>query len=206
MLNKPGRAVLALATAALVAGCGAENTSGGPKPTSKPTSGNLHGAPSVQNPLDTVVFRKAPCSVLTSDQLQELNMAGVQGKVELDGSLGPTCEWSDRFKGPSDNTISVVFGTNGDGLKYSYSRRGKGVFEYFRELKPIMGYPAVAAGSTAGGTPEEEGNCEVEVGVTNDLSVLTQVTTGDDSPYQGDPCGRARAVATEVVQTLKAGA
>ncbi|WP_257233753.1 DUF3558 domain-containing protein [Halopolyspora algeriensis] len=207
MLSRTGRAAVALSAAALLAGCGAQETSGEPQSTSRPSQ-DLHGAPKVQNSLDTTAFHREPCSVLKPEQISALEMTQWKPEADLDSTGGPSCDWG-YMGGPPDYTVSrtaVTFMVNGHGLKGTYSKRGKGVFEYFRELKPIEGYPAVAAGSTAGGTPEEEAACEVEVGVTDALSVLTQVNLGNGSPYQGDPCGRARAVATEVVQTLKAGA
>ncbi len=195
----------ALAASALLAGCSSGATE---SPEQSPPSGvNMHGAPKVQKPLDTKAFQQQPCSVLKPEQISALSMQQWESEVDMDSTGGPKCGWQ-YMGGPPDYTVSsvgVTFMVESDGLKSSYFRKGKGVFEYFRQLKPIGGYPAIAAGSSVS-TPEQEGTCEVEVGVTDSLTFLTQVQLGNGSPFAGDPCGRARDVATEVVKTLKAGA
>ncbi|SDR16838.1 Protein of unknown function [Actinopolyspora saharensis] len=194
----------ALSAVALLAGCGsgAGTTDTSEQPAT--SSVDMHGAPEVQNPLDTKAFQQKPCATLKPAQLRGLKMGDTKGESD-DSTGGPSCTWTDRFAGPSDSTVQVTYMVNGAGLKHVYQQ--KDVFEYFRELSQIEGYPAVAGSSLAPQTPtpEEAGSCDVNVGVKNDLVVLTQITLGDDSPYQGDPCGRARDVATEVVKTLKAG-
>lgn len=206
MRNKLALTAAALSTVALLAGCSSgSGATESPEPSS--SSVNMHGAPKVRSPLDTKAFQQKPCSVLKPEQIGALNMQQWESEVDMGSTGGPKCAWR-YMGGPPDYTVSstaVTFMVESDGLKSSYFRKGKGVFEYFRELKPIVGYPAIAAGSSTS-TPEKEGQCEVEVGVTDSLTFLTQVKFGNGSSYAGDPCGRARDVATEVVKTLKAGA
>lgn len=207
MRHKLALTSAALSAVVLLAGCGsgAGTTDTSEQPSS--SSVNMHGAPKVQEPLDTEAFQQKPCSVLEKGQIETLDMQQWEPEVDKEATGGPSCSWQ-YMGGPPDYTVSstgVTFMVNGDGLKNTYFRRGQGVFEYFRELEPIAGKPAVAAGSSAS-TPEQEGTCEVEVGVTDSLTFLTQVQLGEGSPYADDPCGRARDVATEVVKTLKAGA
>lgn len=205
MRHKLALTSAALSTVALLAGCGSGSDTTDTSKQPATSSVNMHGAPKVQEPLDTEAFQQKPCSTLKPAQLRGIKMGSTKGESD-DSTGGPSCEWTDRFTGPSDSTIQVTYMVNGAGLKYVYQQ--KDVFEYFRELPPIQGYPAVAGSSLAPQTPtpEKAGSCDVHVGVTNDLVVLTQITLGDESPYQDDPCGRARDVATEVVKTLKAGA
>ncbi|SDR16888.1 Protein of unknown function [Actinopolyspora saharensis] len=208
MRHKLALTSAALSAVALLAGCGsgAGTTDTSEQPAT--SSVNMHGAPEVQNPLDTEAFQQKPCSVLESDQINALDMQQWEVEQEMDAVGGPKCGWT-YMGGPPDYTVSntgVTFMAKGTGLKGVYQR--KDAFEYFRELKPVEGFPAVAGASLAPqtSTPEEAGECDIHVGVTDDLAVTTQVSLGEGSPYAGDPCGRARDVATEVVKTLKAGA
>ncbi|CAM00169.1 uncharacterized protein DUF3558 [Saccharopolyspora erythraea NRRL 2338] len=198
MIKKSALVLAPLLTSVLITGCGAP-AAVSPPPAPPP---DLHGAPSVDKPLETGSLHQDPCRVLSPEQLVALGIAGAP-QADSDVS-GPSCEWDD-IGGPPHYTVDslrVTFVVGGDGLKLSYARRD--AYSYFRELPRVEGYPAIAAGSTPGGTPEEEGTCELAVGVTDDLVVLTQVHLGNGSPSTGEPCGRAGQVATEVMKTIKA--
>lgn len=205
MLTTTGRVSAGVLATALLAGCGFADSSDARTSTSAPPA-DMHGAPRVPDPLATAEFQRNPCRTLTPGQVGELGVGDTRGEPDLAATGGPTCEWSDRFTGPSDSTTAVTYAVDSAGLKYLYSQRK--VYEYFRPLASVGGYPALAAASLAPDTPSPEraGTCSVHVGVTNELFVTTQITTGEKSPHRTDPCGRAREVATEVVRTLKGSA
>lgn len=183
----------------VVAGCGSAAWRGGTQPTTEPPEG-LQGAPKVQHPLNTTVFQKDPCTALTAGQLGALNIP-VRG-LRFPTSAGPGCGWDDRG-GSTDSTTNVTFITQGGGVKTVYE--GIEEYSYFRKLPPVDGYPAVAAGRIGPALPEQAGECQLYVGTADDQSIVTEIQVGARSPYQGQPCQRAQQVATEIMNTLKAG-
>lgn len=193
VFNRRGLAsTIPLATAALIAaGCGAQGTTEAPQQ-------DLHGAPSIDQPLDTSAFEKDPCKTLEPAQLQRLGIT-VPGETELDKTAGPGCTWEDIS---ANSLTEVTFATNGAGLQRDYAKRNE--YPNFKELPPVAGYPAVAGASNDPIPPEESGTCDVHVGVSNDLTFLVQ-SGSFDGPDKADPCGKAQQVAGEVVQTLQAG-
>ncbi|MFC0432264.1 DUF3558 domain-containing protein [Kutzneria buriramensis] len=158
------------------------------------------GVPNVAHPLDTAAFQKAPCSVLTAAQLQQLTITAA-GKPDLTDPLGPVCHW-DNQTGPSKMDLAVYIVTAGQGLAGIYSQ--KDTYQVFQPLPDIEGYPAV----TAQNDDPKQGNCVVSVGVSNALfvNVLVNLKTGvDAAPDMTNPCPRNRTVAEAVVATIKAG-
>ncbi len=195
------RAAIAMVAGAvlMVTGCSAPSSVGG---TPAPTSDTLPpGTPNVAHPLDTTAFQKAPCSVLTAAQLQQLNVAAA-GQPKVDDPLGPACDWHDQ-NGPSKIDLGVGFVTAGQGLAGPYSQKSN--YEVFEPQQDIGGYPALIA-MTDDARPQ--GDCQILIGVTNKLALSIEglLKTGvDKSPDMSNPCPRVRAVAEAVIATIKAG-
>lgn len=198
-----------LAVGALLAGC--SNFSGGnPVPTGDQTSvgspsdapsggGDLpsHGAPKVQNPLDTTAFHQQPCQVLTDDQLRQLNLEapGETGK----GVGAPDCTWRNRSTGAS---LGMQFElANSQGLSTLYERREQN--DLWIELPSIEGYPALAASTRD--TRNQLGDCTVLVGVTDSLEFSVSGTLSNAKRGKADPCEATQLAANLVLQTLKKG-
>jgi hypothetical protein len=185
----------------MVAGCSTPTSVGGTAgPTSTSSTGALPpGTPNVANPLDTTAFQKAPCSVLTATQLQQLTIT-TTGQPETT-PLGPVCHWHNQ-DGPSKMDLGVFIVTAGQGLAGIYSQ--KDTYGMFQPLPDIEGYPAV----TAQNDDPKQGNCVISVGVSNTLfvNVLVGLKTGvDKAPDMANPCPRNRTVAEAVMTTIKAG-
>lgn len=194
-------ALSSLASAALLAGCSSQTGgTGGPTGQSDPTSSasnnqDLHGAPKVQNPLDTSKFQAAPCSVLTAAQLRTL---GITQPGRATNAGGPTCDWQDTTSSKQLGvTVTAQTGNKG-GLALLYQRHSKGELGVFEPISEINGYPAVIFSN---GSKKSSTNCEIAVGVTDQLEYTIGAGVVDDS----DPCAQDRQVAQIVVGNLKGG-
>ena len=106
------------------------------------------------------------------------------------------------MSGPSSSMITVTYMTQGGGLKQDYAKRHE--YPNFKELPPVNGYPAVAGATDDPTRPEESGSCDLDVGVSDDLTYLVQFSDLN-GPDKADPCGKAQQVAGEVVKTLQSG-
>ncbi|MFI9380263.1 DUF3558 domain-containing protein [Kutzneria sp. NPDC052558] len=183
-----------------VAGCSPTPVGGTGTPTNTNTSSTSSlpaGTPNVAHPLDSARFQKAPCSVLTSAQLGQLNITTTGGKV-IDDPLGPHCGWADT--GPSHLGLSIIFLTSGSGLASIYSQ--KDTYKAFVPLSDIAGYPAVIAMTD---DTRSQGTCEVSVGLTNQLAIDVMGAMNSGGPDGSNPCPRVQAIATAMVTTIKGG-
>jgi hypothetical protein len=165
-----------------------------------PSSGQLpsDGAPKVKSPLDTRRFQQNPCQVLTPTQLQRLNLPA-QGQPGQ-APLGPKCDWTNR---ETRGNVQVHWtDKNPRGLSGDYAARKAGKFAYFVELPEIEGFPAVAAHVA---DTRDLGDCNVSVGVTDQLTFLTFVQLSQARVGTRDPCDAAREVAGMALRTMKAG-
>ena len=212
MDNRILRATLGgFAVTVLLAGC-SDSSGGNPVPTGGQTSARSssgapsssggdglpsHGAPKVQNPLDTTAFHQQPCRVLTADQLPPL---GFDAPGEQNGGVGaPLCRWRNGSTGAS---LGMQFElANSGGLSTLYERRGER--DLFLELPPIEGYPAVVA--NARDSRNTEGLCTVVVGVTDSLEFSAQGVVSRAKRGQIDPCEPTQLAAKLMLQTLKKG-
>ncbi|WP_233594671.1 DUF3558 domain-containing protein [Amycolatopsis sp. WAC 04169] len=193
--------VSVLAVAALLAvGCSTK-TSGTAEPsTPLPDATDLPraGAPKVTAPLKTEQLTNDPCGAATDADIEGIAGKLKGSKVEQIGG-GPTCSWV-----LADLAGSINGGLNvsqPDGLSHLYAlkRQGSGVTT-FKPLPDIAGYPAVVFAN--GG--EGAGNCNLAVGVRDDMMYTVVTALFDNSPGYNDPCGSSVRVAELAIQHLKA--
>jgi hypothetical protein len=196
-----------------VAGC--TTTSVG-EPTAAPTSGSSTadsppsstgneddlpsaGAPKVEDPLEISRFEQDPCSTLTTDQIQNLNLPASGEEEEIPYGVG--CTWRNSSTRGSAS-IGIINGT-GTGLSGAYAANEEGKYSYFNPLPDIEGYPAVATDTH---DRRSSGICIVLVGVTDQVAVQFSVRLSDANVGQKEPCEVAAEVAGMALQTMKDGA
>lgn len=179
----------------------ADETASGstPSPTTSPAAEELPyaGAPAVEDPLDTEQFQQDPCRTLTSAHQNTLN---VQQGEPHDGGLGKACE----FRGRTDHRalIDVAFADKYPfGLSAVYKANDDGKWEFFTELPPIEGYPAVAYD---GVDQRDTGGCVVDVGTSDKIAFEVSLQLSAKNVGEKDPCATAAMVAGMVVATMKA--
>ncbi|MFC3453161.1 DUF3558 domain-containing protein [Amycolatopsis speibonae] len=189
-----------IATAAMLAGCGTEN---GGTPTPAPSSPNATelpraGAPKVATPLDTAKFASDPCSAATNAEIE-----GVAGKLKRteaeDIAGGRGCAWIfNDLAGSVSGGLNV---SQPDGLSHLYAlnKQGSGVTT-FKPLPDIGGYPAVVFAN--GG--EGAGNCNLAVGVRDNMMYTLVTKLFENNPAYNDPCGLNVKIAEFAIQHLKA--
>lgn len=191
----------------VVAGCSGEEP-GTPSPTTSTVGPNAgtsdgnsnslprHGAPKVENPLDTTYFRQQdPCAAITDAEMTEFFGDGVTTKPRPAGAAGPACAW--HAKGFGRAGIDVIFTTvDQSGLSGLYGNRNE--MEFFEELSPANGYPAVAYGSA-----DRESDCTVRVGTSDTESVDVSIALSEDKVGKVDPCEAAHEVSSAVIGNIK---
>lgn len=208
---------LGLAAAAsllLAGGCSSSTTgsgvpttggqgSGSSSPASTGTSGGsggLHGAPDVAHPLDTTKYQAAPCTVLTSAQLQQLGL-GAGAPPTAGKEIGPSCDWKtlpNRYVGlqfalhPVDQQGNPV----APGLKGLYGSESS----LLKRMPDVDGYPMVGPK-----TPLGDGSCDQFVGVSNDLALHVTATLYSGDPSYNDPCGYGQTLAKAALDTMTSG-
>jgi hypothetical protein len=173
--------------------------------SSSPTSGGendlpSHGAPKVEQPLDTTRYQQDPCSILTASQSQQDLNLPPGGKPE-DIALGKGCEWFNPDT-RGQVTIGLLTG-NTRGLSSLYDANQRGKYPYFIELPSVEGYPAVAS-DVADRRPT--GACIVVVGVTDQLVLDVALQLSLANVGKVKPCDKAAEVAGMAMQTMKEGA
>ncbi|WP_162829925.1 DUF3558 domain-containing protein [Amycolatopsis palatopharyngis] len=195
--------------AAVAAGCSGEEP-GTPNPVTpdagpgtSTSDGNgdslpRHGAPKVENPLDTSYFRQQdPCAAITDAEMTEFFGDGVTTKPRPDGAAGPACTWN--AAGIGQASIGVIFPTvDQSGLSGIYSNRDEAAF--FIELPPITGYPAVAYDL---GDQRPEGRCNLDVGTSDTQTVNVSIALSEDKIGKIDPCEAVHEVASTVIANIK---
>jgi hypothetical protein len=178
-------------------------------PTSNSTTGSsgsteddlpFAGAPQVNDPLDTTRFNQDPCQALTSDQTRSLNLPSTGEPIDH-VALGAGCEWKNS---DTRGYAQIVFADGQQhGLSSEYQANDDGKWEYFEELPEIEGYPAI---SRAGTDSRDVGNCNVIVGVADDMVFESIAQLSRANVGQKDPCEMAAHVAGLALQTMKEGA
>jgi Protein of unknown function (DUF3558) len=193
----------------LLAGCahdqGGAATTGGPtgstdtvvpESTAPSTAG---AAPKVTKPLDASKFLTKPCTVLTAAQRKDFNISR-PGEPDTDSTIakfsGPGCSWRNDDEPVSTGYFMSFLSGNKNGLSDTY-RGGKEAFPGYFEPTEVDGYPAVF-NDLSDGRPS--GACNITVGISDTLTFRAseQGTRGAKS------CDGAKAVASAVIQTLKA--
>jgi hypothetical protein len=159
-----------------------------------------HGAPKVNNPLNTARFQQDPCSALTASQAEdELNLPP-SGKPE-EIALGKGCEW---FNPDTRGQVNIGFLTANDrGLSGFYAANQRGEYPYFTKLGNIEGYPAIASDIE---DRRPMGECIVVVGVTDQLAVQISLHLSQANVGKKEPCKYATEVAGKALRTMKKGA
>lgn len=159
-----------------------------------------HGAPKVDDPLDTRRFQEDPCLALTTEQAQdELNLPP-RGEPE-DIALGKGCKW---FNPNTRGQVNIGFLTGNDrGLSGFYAANQRGEYPYFIELPAIEGFPAIASDII---DSRSTGYCIVVVGVTDQLTVDFALQLSQANVGKREPCTYAAEVAGKALRTMKKGA
>lgn len=179
-----------------------------PAPTSEASSTSssnnddlpTNGAPKVENPLKgTSRFEQDPCSILTAEQAENLDLPATGKKDE--GAAGLDCEWRNP---DTRGRVTIGLLVNIDsGLSAAYAAHERGEYSLFDSLPPVEGYPAVALGID---DHRSEGLCSVEVGLTDQLAFHVDVQLSQVNVGTKDPCETAAKVAGQALQTMKEGA
>jgi hypothetical protein len=180
----------------------ATNTSTATLPTSTvPSGGQLpsDGAPKVKNPLDASRYLQSPCNMLTSAQLQELNLP-TEGEPGA-GPLGLDCSWVNHASG---GKVRIQWADkNPRGLSGDYAAHKAGRFAYFIEYPDIEGLPGVSADLF---DDRSHGACSVAVGVTDQLEFLADVQLSLQNIGKKDACEVVVKAAEMMIKTMKGGA
>lgn len=151
------------------------------------------GAPKVANPLPPSVLAGDPCEALTPEQVtQALGNANSPRRDTI--ATGPFCSWFNSTTS-AKVTINYVTQTH-QGLSGVYANT-KPKTSTWKELPLIDGFPAVAHDFTTI-------NCQVSIGVADDLSVdVTGFLSSAKQQANADPCEAAAKAAALVVGNLK---
>ena len=159
-----------------------------------------HGAPKVNDILDTTRYQQDPCSILTASQAQQKLNLPPQGEPEED-ALGKGCKW---YNSSTRGEVEIGFLTgNPRGLSAFYEGNQQGKYPYFLPLPSIEGYPAIASDIE---DRRSRGICIVAVGVTDQLAFDVGLYLSQANVGKTEPCDKAAEVAALALQTMKEGA
>lgn len=176
-----------------------DTTSESPSGSDEPDGDELPfaGAPAVDDPLDTTRYQQDPCLGLTTAQTEELNVNS-PGEPR-DAALGNACTWG----GKEDRRALVELAFLDEypfGLSAAYQANEEGKYDFFEELPPIEGYPAVAL---AGTDDRQNGGCGVDVGVSDEIAFNLVIRLSTANVGELDPCETAAMVAEMALRTMK---
>lgn len=192
----PAIAIIATATLSLSA-CGSSGGSPTSDPTTSAQSGPTvphDGAPKVAKPLDTKKWEVDPCSLASR---QEFDTYGF-GKQDIAPDKGNgVCTWDFTQAGFSASFQSA----NGNGLSQIYQAHKVGSAKFFKPMT-ISGYPAATAEKSQ--DIVDNGQCEVYVGVRDDMALVVGVQADSGKPAK-DPCKAASTVAEKLIGNMTKG-
>ncbi|WP_091611666.1 DUF3558 domain-containing protein [Amycolatopsis saalfeldensis] len=179
-----------------VAGCGStSNGQATPAPSSS-AAGDPILAPKVTDPIaNTESYASDPCSAVPSSEVESLGGPIKQTKTDNSDS-GNLCVWT--FTDLHGSASGGLLTKQTSGINGLYIDHQKGYLTTFTPHAPIAGYPAVIY--ARGG--ESEGNCNLAVGVRDDLA-YTVVMLLRSGPAQSNACGIAEQIATTAVEHMK---
>ncbi|QFU94713.1 DUF3558 domain-containing protein [Amycolatopsis sp. YIM 10] len=208
-----GLTAAALATGALLAGCGGgkegsagdiptATVPGGKPPASSSPSGeessapggSTGSAPKVSSPIDTQKFASDVCAMISDAKVSEL---GLTDATPRDSSTGPTCNWN--FTDAATNRMDIsAQAKNPNGLSDIYDQKDE--FAYFEPME-VAGYPAVYADVT---DARSGGDCSLYVGLNDQFAVRvsSSLSTGPD---ESKPCPVVEKTAEAMIDTVKGG-
>ncbi len=200
--NRAAVAALVLVSAA-VAGCTGENP-GTPTPTpgTSPSSASSvapedPNVPKVAIPLDASAYIGDVCKLLPAAAAAELGFTE-PGEQKNDTS-NPSCSWGIRGKADS---LQIILGSGNrqkgmGGLAGLHKAKKAGQLKFLEPGPEVDGYPTVYYGLQ---DRRAGGNCDLSVGVADDLAVSAQAEGYDN---EQDSCGTAQKVASAMIKTLK---
>jgi len=189
----------AVASVAVLSACSSE-TAGNPSTATPRSAGSSSAAastsqlaPKVPSALPTDALTTNPCSALSPAQVTKIGLTGA-GEMRQD-DLGPNCKW--RSATSQFNVVYLSPMTiNKNGLSDIYAAKAN--FAYF-EPTTVNGYPGVYASPTEN---RSGGDCQLWVGVTEQLSVSVSDQIGD-GPNKTNPCLVTERVATAMINHLQ---
>lgn len=200
--NRAVVAALVLVSAA-VAGCTGE-TPGTPTPTPGTAPSSASSAapgdpnvPKVAIPLDASAYVGDVCKLLPAPAAAELGFTEPSEPASDTGN--PSCGWGIRGKADS---LQIILGTGNrekgmGGLAGLYKAKDGGQLRFLEPGPEVDGYPTVYYGIQ---DRRAGGNCDLAVGVADDLSIGT-LAKGYDN--EQDSCETAQKLASAVIKTLK---
>jgi hypothetical protein len=122
-----------------------------------------------------------------------------QGKRSK-SAFGVACQWAGRDI--SGSRVDVSFNTRTrDGLSAVYRSKDQNNYKKFEPVPDVEGFPAVIAEPS--NTPQ--GNCTMFVGVSDEVAFQLGVQQSTQKVGSVDPCDVSKAVASLLLQTMKAG-
>ncbi len=153
----------------------------------------LGSPPQVQNPLDVRPFVDRVCTLLSTEQLDELGF----GQPDQDGTQPfdeavPQCVWDDKDERSGQLVVWPYPDT--DVLAQDY--RGDEYYEIVREVT-IGGYPGLLQVPTPGSWV-----CKITLGLGNDQGIRVQYLQNRPPTTETEVCGLATAVAQAIVTNL----
>ncbi len=199
------RRVLVLSLALAVTTTGVVGCSSGTGGTAVPTtdtpttsvpsrSSTPSSAPKVADPLDASKFVAAPCLSLTTSNVVSIDVTNPISGADTDAN-GSGCTWS----GESGGGLSVSWVTaNTNGLSDLYVKQS--TYAYWQPTT-IAGYPAVYGDALSDG--RSQGDCVLNVGVSDHLAFFVQYTNSTKAP---ESCTLASQAASDVIANVKGGA
>ncbi|WP_233574173.1 DUF3558 domain-containing protein [Amycolatopsis panacis] len=159
------------------------------------------GVPKVEHPIDIGRPSRAPCTVLTAQQIGELLGGVAPPKPYLDGAAGPSCYWGgDAAHGNA--SVEVIFpDVDKLGLTSVYQAAG-GAYGFFRPLDPVNGYPIAAYNIR---DDRGIGECRVALGVSDRQTVDISARQARKNIGKKDPCDSVRGIAEMVLSNIRGG-
>jgi hypothetical protein len=200
--NRAAAAALVLASVA-VAGCTGENPgTASPSSVAAPSS-TSSGAPEdpnvpkVANPLDASAFIGDACKLLPPAAAAELGFTD-PGEPKNDTG-NPSCGWG--IRGKADSLLIILGSGNREkgmgGLAGLHKAKAAGQLRFLEPGPDVDGYPTVYYGIQ---DRRASGNCDLAVGVADDLSISTHAGGYDN---EQESCATAKKLASAVIKTLK---
>ncbi|MBN6036199.1 DUF3558 domain-containing protein [Amycolatopsis sp. 195334CR] len=206
-MRRPTRNLLwAACLVLLLGGCGGNDVPGTPtvsttdasEPPAAQSDAPGHGAPKVDNPLDTSGPEAQPCENLTDAQVTGL--LGADINETRDDRSGPGCRW--HSYGSQAASVSVNFPKVTDnGLTAIYGAAKSQQYKFFKEMSPVRGYPAVAWDTTD--ETMTRGECHVAVGTSDRSTVEAAVSLSQKNVGTKDPCAAAHQVLDLVIGNIQ---
>ncbi|MBB5857964.1 hypothetical protein HDA45_008051 [Amycolatopsis umgeniensis] len=198
--NRAAVAALVFVSVA-AAGCTGE-TPGTATPTPGTSSASSAGpedpnVPKVAIPLDASAYVGDVCKLLSPAAAAELGFSA-PGESKSEGS-NPGCSW--QIRGKADSLLIILGSGNREkgmgGLAGLHKAKKAGQLRFLEPGPEVDGYPTVYYGIQ---DRRASGNCDLAVGVADDLSIST-LAKGYDN--EQDSCGKAQKLASAVIKTLK---